>query len=85
MIRLTVTGRLFHIKAPEHAGNTCFEYVYLWPRQTKVIVPKVGIGSYIGWIVTENWEREKDKERERGFQVIATAMTAHLRSTFYTH
>ena len=27
--------------------------------------------------------REKDKDR--GFQVIAIAMTAHVRPTFYTH
>ena len=27
-------------------GYTCFEYdiVYPWPRQTKVIVPRIGIG-----------------------------------------
>ena len=27
----------------EREGNTCLEYIYAWPRYTKLIVPKVGI------------------------------------------
>ena len=27
----------------ERKGNTCLEYVYAWPRYTKLIVTKVGI------------------------------------------
>ena len=27
----------------EREGNTCLEYVYAWPRYTKLIVPKAGI------------------------------------------
>ena len=31
------------------------------------------------------YERERERDRERGFQVIAIAMTGHLRPTLYNH
>ena len=50
-------------------GYTCFEYVYPWPRPTKVIVPRIGIarGSvcvqvrYVLWgLIAKEPEHEKN-------------------------
>ena len=40
---MTVRRGLFYRKAPEKAILVLNNYAYYWPRQTKLIVPRVGI------------------------------------------